>query len=298
MKVWKLCLFFFLRLSSTLGEDTVAEDIGVHQLERLVEMLTSQECKDLLFALSHPEENIVQHLERLSPEKNQLDLKRAKRDSSAAADSEEWCRTALTAWMLRFGKQTYYDRLSRALQHIGRTDIAIGEKQMETERTLVPPVALNNSVWCYKEVGKNINQEKALNLKRYVEEYHKYVNSLNFPLEQPDTKEKPREGQTLRKRRVRDLTWRDLDLIVERAPVALYQKGPLDVALPLLYGILLGFGGTLLTGVAILLVIIHVSSGNQQSRHPRVTRSNLRVGDAVLEDAASGIIENISSLGV
>ncbi|XP_037630095.1 transmembrane and death domain protein 1-like isoform X3 [Sebastes umbrosus] len=235
MKVWKLCLFFFLRLSSTLGEDT---------------------------------------------------------------DSEEWCRTALTAWMLRFGKQTYYDRLSRALQHIGRTDIAIGEKQMETERTLVPPVALNNSVWCYKEVGKNINQEKALNLKRYVEEYHKYVNSLNFPLEQPDTKEKPREGQTLRKRRVRDLTWRDLDLIVERAPVALYQKGPLDVALPLLYGILLGFGGTLLTGVAILLVIIHVSSGNQQSRHPRVTRSNLRVGDAVLEDAASGIIENISSLGV
>ncbi|XP_074498915.1 transmembrane and death domain protein 1 isoform X2 [Sebastes fasciatus] len=273
MKVWKLCLFFFLRLSSTLGEDTVAEDIGVHQLERLVEMLTSQECKDLLFALSHPEENIVQHLERLSPEKNQLDLKRAKRDSSAAVDSEEWCRTTLTAWMLRYGKQTYYDRLSRALQHIGRTDIAI-------------------------EVGKNINQEKVLNLKRYVEEYHEYVNSLNFPLEQPDTKEKPREGQTLRKRRVRDLTWRDLDLIVERAPVALYQKGPLDVALPLLYGILLGFGGTLLTGVAILLVIIHVSSGNQQSRHPRVTRSNLRVGDAVLEDAASGIIENISSLGV
>lgn len=63
----------------------VAEDIGVHQLERLVELLTSTECEDLLFALSHPEENIFQHLERLSAEKNQLDLKpRAKRDTSPA----------------------------------------------------------------------------------------------------------------------------------------------------------------------------------------------------------------------
>jgi len=64
----------------------VAEDIGVHQMERLVEMLTSKECKDLLFALSHPEENIFKRLKRLSPEQNPLDLKpRAKRDASPAA---------------------------------------------------------------------------------------------------------------------------------------------------------------------------------------------------------------------
>lgn len=64
----------------------VAEDIGVHQLERLVELLTPKECEDLLFALSHPEENIFQHLERLSPERNQLHLEpRAKRDASSAA---------------------------------------------------------------------------------------------------------------------------------------------------------------------------------------------------------------------
>ncbi len=53
-------------------------------------------------------------------------------------DGEAQCRTALTDWLLRHGEQTYYDRLSRALQHIGRTDIAIGEQQMETERTCVP----------------------------------------------------------------------------------------------------------------------------------------------------------------
>uniref|UniRef100_A0A3Q3ECX8 Si:ch211-226m16.3 n=1 Tax=Labrus bergylta TaxID=56723 RepID=A0A3Q3ECX8_9LABR len=193
-------------------------DIGVHQLERLVELLTSRECEDLLFALSHPEENIFEHLENLSPEKNK---------------SEAQCRTALTDWLLRYGEQTYYDRLSRALQHIGRTDVAI--------------------------VGKNINQDKVLSLKRFVEDYHKYVSSLNVPPVQSDTKDGRPEGQRVKKRTVRDLSWRDLDLIVERAPVPLYQRGPLDVALPLLYGLLLGFGGTLLTGVAILFTIIQIS---------------------------------------
>ncbi|KAM3617882.1 uncharacterized protein V6R79_012353 [Siganus canaliculatus] len=245
---------------------TVAEDIGVHQLERLVELLTSKECEDLLLALSHPEENIFRHLEHLSAKKNQLSLKsRAKRDSSSEADSEAQCRTALTDWLLRYGEQTYYDRLSRALQHIGRTDIAI-------------------------EVGKNINQDKALNLKRYVEDYHKYVSTLNIPQVQPD-KENQHGDQRARKRQVSDLTWRDLDLIIERAAIPPYQKGPLDVALPLLYGLLLGFGGTLLAGLAILLITMHVSNRKPQSRKLRVnngSRRELKVGGEILEDAAPG----------
>ncbi|KAM4610178.1 transmembrane and death domain protein 1 [Polymixia lowei] len=134
---------------------SVAEDIGVHQLGRLVELLTSKECDDLLLALSHPEENIFQHLSRLLPENNRLDLKpRVRRDDPSAADREAQCRTALTDWLLKNSEQIYYDRLSRALQHIGRTDIAL-------------------------EVGKNINQDKALSLKQYVEDYHKHVNTLN-----------------------------------------------------------------------------------------------------------------------
>lgn len=63
----------------------VAEDIDVQQLERLVEMLTPRECEDLLSALSHPEENIFEHLQRLSPEKNLLGLQpRAKRETPSA----------------------------------------------------------------------------------------------------------------------------------------------------------------------------------------------------------------------
>uniref|UniRef100_A0A3Q3EZ01 Death domain-containing protein n=1 Tax=Kryptolebias marmoratus TaxID=37003 RepID=A0A3Q3EZ01_KRYMA len=182
-------------------------DIGVHQLERLVEMLTPKECEDLLFALSHPEEDIFRHIDRLSPENNQTQ-----------------CQAALTDWLLKYGEKTYYDRLSRALQHIGRIDIAI--------------------------VGKNINQDKALSLKRYVEDYHKYVSSLNIQSANEDTKN--HQHQRVKKTKS-DLTWRDLDLILERAPVPLYSRGPLNVVLPLLYGILLGFGGTLLAGVFLLL---------------------------------------------
>lgn len=67
----------------------------------------------------------------------------------------------------------------------------------------------------------------------------------------------------------RDLTWHDLDLIVERAPVTLYQRGPLDVFLPLVYGILLGFGGTLLMGIFALFIIIHISQRRRWSyRNP------------------------------
>ncbi|KAG8002445.1 hypothetical protein GBF38_014858, partial [Nibea albiflora] len=212
----------------------VAEDIGVHQLERLVELLTSSECEDLLFALSHPEENIFQHLERLSPEKNQLNLKhRGKRDTSSAADSEAQCRTALTDWLLKHGEQTYYDRLSRALQHVGRTDIAV-------------------------EVGKNINQDKVLSLKRFVEDYHKYVSSLKSPLMKSDTKDQRRENQRGRRRKV----------------------------LPLLYGLLLGFGGTLLVGASILLIAVRISHRNQHCRHQRVASSSSSSSCVMLEEAA------------
>lgn len=68
----------------------VAHDIGVHQLERIVELLTPQECEDLLRTLSRPEENIFQHIDKLSPENNQLHTQsRAKRDAAASAAGKE-----------------------------------------------------------------------------------------------------------------------------------------------------------------------------------------------------------------
>ncbi|KAM4736739.1 transmembrane and death domain protein 1 [Anableps anableps] len=233
MKVYKMCVFFFfLSHSPTQEEDTVAENIGVHQLERLVELLTSKECKDLLLALSRTDEDIFQHIDRLSPENNLLDVKpRAKRDNSfAAADEKSQCRTSLSDWLLKFGEKTYYDRLSRALQHIGRTDIAL-------------------------EVGKNINQDKALSLKRYVEDYQKYASSLRVQFMKGNANKRQHVHQRVRKIKIGDLTWRDLDLIVERAPVPTYPRGILDVALPVLYGILL----SLVSCLGLLLIALFVS---------------------------------------
>ncbi|XP_064862128.1 transmembrane and death domain protein 1-like [Oncorhynchus nerka] len=232
-------LLFLLLLSPSLGEDTVAEDMGVHQLGRLVELLTSRECEDLLSALSHPEDNIFQQLDHLSLENNQLDLqKRVKRDTGTAANSEAQCRTALTDWLLKHGEQTYYDRLSRALQHIGRTDIAI-------------------------EVGKNINQDKTLSMKKYVEEYHQRVNSIESPLVQSETEEHHVDPKP-QARHVKELIWSDLELVVERAPVQQYQRRLLDGAWPLVYGVLLGFAGTFLMGVPVLLFLLYISRGDQR----------------------------------
>ncbi|XP_043972515.1 transmembrane and death domain protein 1-like isoform X2 [Gambusia affinis] len=225
MKVYKLCFFFLLLSQRSAQEDTVAEDIGVHQVERLVEMLTSRDCEKLLIALSRPAEDIFQRIDRLSLENNRLNS-RAKRD----ADEKSQCRTSLSNWLLKFGEKIYYDRLSRALQHIGRTDIAL-------------------------EVGKNINQDKILNLKRYVEDYKKQVNSLIDLPANPEPQGPKDPHQKGRRIKIEDVSWRDLDLVVKRAPVPTYSKGAQDVALPVLYGILLG----LVTCIGLFLILVLVS---------------------------------------
>nr|XP_055045188.1 transmembrane and death domain protein 1-like isoform X3 [Misgurnus anguillicaudatus] len=144
-----LVLCFIFLFSKGLAEDTVAEDIGPHQLERLVGLLTARECEELISVLSHVEENVFQRLDRLSPERNQLQLETRRRRNT----NQEPCRSALKDWLQTHGRQIYYDRLSRALQQIGRTDIAI-------------------------EVGKNINQDKILAMQRYVDGYHDLVNKM------------------------------------------------------------------------------------------------------------------------
>ncbi|XP_054912915.1 transmembrane and death domain protein 1-like [Poeciliopsis prolifica] len=229
MKINKLCLFFLLLSQSSVQEDTVAVDIGVHQVERLVEMLTFQECEKLLLALSRPAQDIFQRIERLSLENNRLNSRlRAKRDIAfATGDEKSQCRTSLTNWLLKFGEKIYYDRLSRSLQHIGRTDIAL-------------------------EVGKNINQDKILNLKRYVEDYKKHALSDAKPDPQGNKDPHHHKGRRIR---IEDVSWRDLDLIVKRAPVPVYPRGPLDVTLPVLYGILL----SLVTCAGLLFILVLVS---------------------------------------
>ncbi|XP_062314107.1 uncharacterized protein LOC134018245 isoform X2 [Osmerus eperlanus] len=222
MRVREVLSILLLLLRTSLEEDTVAKDLGAHQLERLVELLTSQECEDLLSALSHPEDDIFHKLDHLSLENNELDLQaRVRRDT---------------------------------------------------------------------EVGKNINQDKSLNMKRYVEDYHKHVNNLELPMVQ--TEDDPHVDQQPQARQVRDLRWSDLELLVERAPVPPYQRRPLQGAWPLVYGLLAGFGGAFLISVPLLLFLLRISRGDllslscsrgrsssqRRHRHPSQTRWTREAG--------------------
>ncbi|KAI5095937.1 hypothetical protein C0J45_14367 [Silurus meridionalis] len=199
VKMTALLLIFFL-LSPSISEDTVKEDLGSHQLQRLVDLLTVYECEELIMTLSNPEENIFHQLSRLSEEMNQLRLpSRTPRN----ADKESHCHSVLIDWLQTHGEQMYYDRLSRTLQQIGRTDIAI-------------------------EMGKNINQDKTLAMQRYVEEYHEQVNKIASQLVHTQAEETSHK-KTHSAKQVRSLSWKDLDLVVERQPMPPYQRHMLDV---------------------------------------------------------------------
>ncbi|XP_027000307.2 uncharacterized protein LOC113641652 isoform X3 [Tachysurus fulvidraco] len=102
----------FLLLSPSLSEDT-----GLHQLQRLVDLLTVHECEELLMTLSNPVEN-----HSLSEETNQF---RMIGRTPRGTDKKSHCHSLLIDWLQTNGEQMYYDRLSRTLQQIGRTDIAI-----------------------------------------------------------------------------------------------------------------------------------------------------------------------------
>ncbi|KAF5894080.1 uncharacterized protein DAT39_016208, partial [Clarias magur] len=177
---------------------SVGEDLGSHQLQRLVDLLTVHECEELLMTLSNPKEDIDGQL--FSENMNQFQLpSRSLRDT----DKVYHCHPTLIHWLKSHGEQMYYDRLSRALQRIGRTDIAI-------------------------EMGKNINQDKTLAMQRYVEEYHKQVNKMAFHLTHPSAeKTNPKETHHSAKQ-VRSLSWKNFDLVVERQPMPPYQRNVLD----------------------------------------------------------------------
>ncbi|XP_072569686.1 transmembrane and death domain protein 1 isoform X2 [Paramormyrops kingsleyae] len=201
----EVILLFFLVINHGLGGDTVATDLDKHQLWRLANILTTRECKDLLSVLSRPEPDIFLQMKRLSPQ---------ELPHPWESDYKTPCNVVLMRWLVKNGKQIYFDRLYRALQQIGRTDIA-------------------------KEMGKNINQDKILNLHRYVDGYHEYVKG-------------------------RDLTQSILRPATEHMQPPPYDRHPLDGVLPLLNGFLISVAGSVLVGLAILLFILQSSRNNLQ----------------------------------
>lgn len=83
-----------------------------------MELLTPQECEDLLRTLSHPEENIFQHVEKLSPENNQLHTQsRAKRAAAASSAAGKVSTRTRPETQEDFGS-IYPDRPVKSNDHV------------------------------------------------------------------------------------------------------------------------------------------------------------------------------------
>ncbi|XP_050781025.1 transmembrane and death domain protein 1 [Gopherus flavomarginatus] len=213
-------------------EDTAADDIGVHMMGRISELLSPEECHEFYTQITGPEENIEEELERLSEVKNPI-LSRHRRDIV----STEQCKDVLTQWLEAEGDAVYWDRLSRALRQIGRPDIS-------------------------QELGKNVNQDKNLELKRNVEEYHKGVEHLTSSLlleedeKYGETNEHSRArragGKSRRESGLMQAGWGDIDLIIERKPLPPYNRSLFEWINPVASGFI---GGFLISFVLMALAI-------------------------------------------
>ncbi|XP_042305147.1 transmembrane and death domain protein 1 [Sceloporus undulatus] len=216
-------VILLLLVAPALSDDTVADDIGIHMMSRISELLSPEECQMFTTKLLGPEEDVKEELEWLSEEKNPIGARR-RRDII----STDQCKEALNRWLLTEGDTMYWDRLSRALQDIGRSDVSI-------------------------ELGKNLNQDKNLEIKKNVEEYHETVKHLTSSLlldeneiEMGEKQKTSRQGRPRharedaeRKRKLRKLE--ELELLVQRKPLPPYDRSLFAWISPVTRGAISGF---------------------------------------------------------
>lgn len=197
-------------------DDTVADDVGLHMIGRISELLSPEECQAFYVQITGPDQNVEEELDRLLESKNPIRTRR-RRDITSIKD----CKETLSRWLQEEGDTMYWDRLSRAIQQIGRSDVS-------------------------RELGKNLNQDKNLEIKKNVEEYHKTVKHLTSSLLLEENEEKGKQGRLRRdggwpQNQVETTAWEDLELIIERKPLPPYNRSLLGWIVPLTTGIAGGF---------------------------------------------------------
>nr|XP_020640204.1 uncharacterized protein LOC110074406 [Pogona vitticeps] len=215
-------VFVFL-VATARGDDTVADDISSHMMGRISELLSPEECQAFYAKLLGPEENVREELDRLSEKRNPIRARR-RRDII----SVEQCKETLTHWLQAEGDTMYWDRLSRSLQAIGRPDVSV-------------------------ELGKNLNQDKNLEMKKNVEGYHKTVKHLTSSLlleenemDMSGKEERSRQGRLRReggdfKSKIKSGDWDELEPITEKKPLPPYGRGLFEWFTPVAAGVIGGF---------------------------------------------------------
>lgn len=229
------------------GDDTVADDIGTHMMDRLSELLSPEECQSFYSKITGPEEDVDQALDRLSEEKNLIPI-RSRRDIS----STEQCKTTLSQWLDTDGDTMYWDRLSQALQDIGRADVSL-------------------------ELGKNLNQDKNLEVKKNVEDYHKTVKRLTASLllgenEAHGQERQRRDGETLTLSGPEE--WDALELIIKRKRLPPYNRSLFGWITPVAVGIISGFlSSCVLVALALYSFFWILNEGRPESLSEMMFRS-------------------------
>lgn len=186
------------------GDDSVAAAVGRHTMGRIAELLGTSECRRLQAELNSPDEELVE-LEELGVLSEEEKPSRRRRRGIRSARG---CSEALRLWLVTAGEATTWDRLVRALRQIGRSDIA-------------------------RELGKNLNQDRSLELRRNVEGYSRSVQHLSSAQLQPRGRRAPLAG----------------GLLFERRRPSQYSRGLLGWVRPLVLGVLGAFlTSVLLTG--------------------------------------------------
>ncbi|MGH0158852.1 UNVERIFIED_CONTAM: hypothetical protein FKN15_057418 [Acipenser sinensis] len=104
------------------------------------------------------------------------------------------------------------------------------------------------------KMGKNINQDKSLGMKKYVEDFQKGVEAMQSSMIAPDSHKSA--DKLRRERELLETNWADLELIIERQQLPPYPRKLFDGIRPLIYGIFYGFSGAfLIGGIAIFFSI-------------------------------------------
>ncbi|XP_074989792.1 transmembrane and death domain protein 1 [Calonectris borealis] len=181
-------------------------------MSRIAELLSPSECRQLQGRLAGPDRDLGEReLEQLSEENNPIRPRRALR-------GRRGCSEALQVWLETAGEVTTWDRLARDLRHIGRPDIA-------------------------RELGKNLNQDRSLELRRNVEEYGRTVQHLTSSLLLQGERHGGARGR-------RAPAGDPGDLRFERRPPPPYTRSLLGWVGPVVSGILGGFLASVLFAVA------------------------------------------------
>ncbi|XP_060701091.1 transmembrane and death domain protein 1-like isoform X1 [Hemiscyllium ocellatum] len=197
---------------------------------RISELLTSVECDLLHKKLTHPEKDIMKDIDQMSEENDNLFKTRKRREITNTED----CTEILIDWLRNEGDSMYWDRLSRALRQIGREDVD-------------------------KELRKNMNQDKTLEMNKNVEEYGKILKQAHSSLIVTDDEINIGDRNRDKRSEFLEINWDELELIVEMEKLPPYPRKLTEGFRTVLWGVFFGFVGSTFLGAISLYFIMKIT---------------------------------------